>query len=364
MKRNILKYLAVTAALFATFGASSADIDRSEYKGKLKVSTQNIEKVGDELRVSMSVSVDGMVVKPNQTLILTPYLRAQEGTQTSRDLPPVIINGKRQHRIYERGQKLDKEYRNDYSFDYMVKSKKNTSQTINYVTSLPYQSWMSSSLLNLEESLVECFSTRLIAVESLAYFSYQEAPPVEAPKPPIVVKKEYAKEGVAYVEFPWDQYTLLPEFSNNRAELAKIDMTLDSVINDGNMRMTGIYLTGYASPEGEFYYNQRLSQRRADAILTYIVNKYNINRSMCHVSAVGEDWEGLLELVDKSNMEYRSEVLDIIRNNGIFDGREKKLMDLRGGNPYRYMLKEMFPQLRRVTYRITYTLEDEVVIQP
>ena len=55
-------------------------------------------------------------------------------------------------------------------------------------------------------------------------------------------------------------------------------------------------------------------------------------------------------------MNYRDEVLFLIDQTGVFEGREKKLMDLGGGEPYAYMLKEFFPGLRRVEITVSYDL--------
>ena len=55
-------------------------------------------------------------------------------------------------------------------------------------------------------------------------------------------------------------------------------------------------------------------------------------------------------------MAHRDEVLYLIDHVGIFAGRERKLMDLDKGAPYKYMLKEFFPALRRVEITVNYDL--------
>ncbi len=55
-------------------------------------------------------------------------------------------------------------------------------------------------------------------------------------------------------------------------------------------------------------------------------------------------------------MPEKYQVVDIIRNIGVYEGRETRLMNLNGGRTYNYMLENMFPQLRRVYYRIDYTV--------
>lgn len=57
-------------------------------------------------------------------------------------------------------------------------------------------------------------------------------------------------------------------------------------------------------------------------------------------------------------IEYKDEVLDIIRDIPIEKGRETKLMQLRGGVPYRYMLKYIFPSLRIAICRVNYEVRN------
>ena len=42
---------------------------------------------------------------------------------------------------------------------------------------------------------------------------------------------------------------------------------------------TKVVITGYASPEGSKSFNQRLSQKRADAVKKILVQKYDIDAS-------------------------------------------------------------------------------------
>jgi tetratricopeptide (TPR) repeat protein len=55
-------------------------------------------------------------------------------------------------------------------------------------------------------------------------------------------------------------------------------------------------------------------------------------------------------------MPCKQEVLSIIDGVGIFNGREKKLMDLAGGDPYRHMLRVLYPPLRRMEMEVAYVV--------
>ena len=61
----------------------------------------------------------------------------------------------------------------------------------------------------------------------------------------------------------------------------------------------------------------------------YIRDAYDLPRHRIEVSSVAEDWEGLKELLQQTQPPYADAVLRIIRKYGIFNGREKQLMDCR-----------------------------------
>ena len=74
------------------------------------------------------------------------------------------------------------------------------------------------------------------------------------------------------------------------------------------------------------------------------------------VSGAGEDWDGLRSAVEESDMPEKADVLSIIDGYGVFEGRELRLMNMRGGQTYRRMLRELFPPLRRVEVKLDYTV--------
>lgn len=58
------------------------------------------------------------------------------------------------------------------------------------------------------------------------------------------------------------------------------------------------------------------------------------------------------------DMDYKDEVLEIIKNTSVEEGRETKLMRLRGGVPYRYLLKNIFPGLRVAICKVNYDIRN------
>lgn len=85
------------------------------------------------------------------------------------------------------------------------------------------------------------------------------------------------------------------------------------------------------------------------------MKRYGLPSSLIvSVNGMGEDWDGLRSAVEESDMPEKAEILSIIDGYGIFEGRELQLLNMRGGQPYRRMLRELFPPLRRVEVKLDY----------
>ena len=168
--------------------------------------------------------------------------------------------------------------------------------------------------------------------------------------------KARSETGKAYLDFAAGQSEITPNFKNNASELHKMNALIKSVCSNSDATITSIVISGYASPEGTYSANVKLSERRALALRNYIGSKHALPQRLFSAYGVGEDWAGLETLVEQSDLPQREQALAIIRSTGIFDGRERQLMDMARGATYRQMKVELFPQLRRVEYRIDYTV--------
>lgn len=157
------------------------------------------------------------------------------------------------------------------------------------------------------------------------------------------------------VYFRQGSSTLQPAFRDNSVRLDEFMRRVSEMHADSTARLNSIDIVAYASPEGPYALNRKLARKRAENISAYLRgNMPFLSGSLFNVQPKGIDWNGLAAMVEASDMRYRSEVLNILRNvpettyrNGkLVDSRLKRLMDLRGGRPYNYMLEHFFPELR------------------
>ena len=161
-----------------------------------------------------------------------------------------------------------------------------------------------------------------------------------------------------YLSYPQGGWRVESTYGNNSSELARLARFIRTSLSDSLIYVREITLTGYCSIEGSYAHNERLARRRANGFRNYLDSVFGLSRRYpVRTSYVGEDWERLRSLADScALLPSRREVLEIIDNTGIFDGRERKLMALHGGVPYNFMLSELFPLLRRVEILVEYDL--------
>ena len=251
---------------------------------------------------------------------------------------------------------------------YVVPDYKGDSR-MDYRLALPYEAWMSSAKLTLQRIDCGCGKSSVTDVRLLAgkvsleevivIERYRIEPHLAYIRPEAEAVKSRAEQGESFLDFAVGKTSVNPEFGRNAAELEKIRRMIDLVQDDKDLTIKRIVIVGYASPEGSLAMNERLSEGRAKALRDYLQSRYPaIPGSLYSIRFGGENWDDLVEAVQTSDMPDKQAVLDIIDRYSIIGGREAKLMALKGGTPWRYMLREMFPSLRKVTVTVDYDVRN------
>ncbi|MBF0578141.1 DUF3868 domain-containing protein [Dysgonomonas sp. GY617] len=319
---------------------------------------------GNSLCIDIDFDLESLHLPTREQLILTPIIKNGNQTLT---LEPIIINGKIRHKVYQRQKEfgtLKEENQNAYQ---VLRAGKQEAQIIPYSTVVNLEDWMKQASLYLDESNCPgCGKAvsqhkRLLAAKPTLEIG--ESITKEKPEPlfsfvtpPTDSLKMGNKEDNAYLKFQVGKSAIDPSLADNTVELDRIHNHLNQLLNDKKVTIKKISITGYASIEGTYAFNKSLSEQRAKSLTNYLKQRYDFPTGTFQVDWVGEDWDGLIKLIQDGNMEKKQEVLSIIISTNILDGREKRLMELDGGRPYRFMLNEYFPLLRRVKYKIEYRI--------
>lgn len=144
-----------------------------------------------------------------------------------------------------------------------------------------------------------------------------------------------------------------PAYRNNGAELEHFLQSVRQARSDDSL--VRVSIRSGASPDGDRHANERLSRHRADELAAYLQRQTSLPPATIEKYAEGVDWTGLRRLVKDTDMPHRDEVLHILdkasqhasEDDGTDEDRLKKaLMTLHGGEPYRYMRRHLFPDLR------------------
>lgn len=367
-------YIIITVlAVFAVLPASAL-----QPHGGIDASDITVTRTESSVRLEMKLSVSGDAVSKCQSVAVIPTLTSADGARTA-DFPYVLVNGKKNRQMFERKNKFGiAELRENPPYKVVNIDKKQRGETIAYSAGMPAPEWEEGAVLKLGMMLVSCGGERqYYAMEVSATRTIQAVQPApapvvvvqEAPKQPAVVvepvkpvqeseKTEHFVGGCAYLDFMPDSYEILPYFKRNAEELAAIRRVLDKVKSNPQAVITELSITGYASPEGRFSNNERLAYDRALSVAKYLQSLYGISVRDSRVGAVAEDWDKLAALVDAGSMPYKKEVKDILDSSDHPDVKESKLRRLADGGPWKYMIDNMFPQLRRVEYKVTYSLAE------
>ncbi|MBD8981680.1 MAG: DUF3868 domain-containing protein [Bacteroides cellulosilyticus] len=363
MKRNMSFIVLVLVVLCLNTNRAIAQ-DRS-YEGTITIVPVRLEQLGETVHIDFDILMKDVKVKSAHGVDLIPQLVSPT---TTYELPRVSIKGKNEYLVHERrlavmSAKAKKNYKAPYLIE---KNQKKKSGVIRYRYTLSYEPWMADAGLNVQRDECGCGESALMNVEHTfdkvtlerMLVPYVVTPHLSYVEPKVEEIKSRDIQAECFLDFEVNKVDIRPEYMSNPQELAKIRAMIDDLKSDANVNVKRLDIIGYASPEGTLAANKRLSEGRAMALRNYLAARYDFPRNQYYIIFGGENWDGLVKALDTFEMEYKAEVLDIITNIPIEKGRETKLMQLRGGVPYRLMLKEIFPSLRVAICKVSYDVRN------
>ncbi|WP_348717034.1 DUF3868 domain-containing protein [uncultured Alistipes sp.] len=305
------------------------------------------------LVVEMGIDLSGLEVESNRAVLLTPVM---VNGADSLELSSVGIYGRRRYYYYLRNGAGMLSGPGEMSYTSSERPEK-----VAYCARFPYEAWMNGASLHLHRADYGCCNT-LLDERSGLLGRYDEPVPLEPVLPTLAYlrptaeqEKVYSLSGSAFIDFPVNQTVIYPDYRRNTVELAKIRATIDSVRSDGDIRITTVWLKGYASPESSYANNTRLAKGRTAALERHIMQLYHFEPGIVRTDFEPEDWAGLRRYVERSELAHRGEILAMIDGGDDPDIREARI---RRTYPeeYRYLLRNCYPALRHTDYRIDYTI--------
>ncbi|GAB6010384.1 tetratricopeptide repeat protein [Dysgonomonas reticulitermitis] len=356
----------------------------------IRLTVQQVTKQDDSLHIDLMIYASNLHIGTMNSLRLDLFLQAGD-KQTV--LPTVVYAGKQRAAFDKRKESVDPSVRRNEPYRVFTGIDPKVTYPLRYTLSIPYASWMDHARLTTREAFHDCCNEHPLKEQTLLADinlkdEIRETATVQQPiatdtaarnpdsadyrgmaglltAPAEEIKYRNASL-IAHIAYPQGVHKILPAFRDNRRELERVDSLFRHILGNELIIVDTLRITSYASPEGSYASNKLLARRRSESFMRYFQPKYNLGKYALQAGWIAEDWDGLAALVEKSRMEYKDEVMSIIHGTDIFDGREKKLMLLARGKPYRYMLETFFPRLRRNEARVFYRvnkLTDEIAEQ-
>lgn len=349
--------------LSAFFAGVVPSVRAQQFLGDIRIERSVLKLLpGDTLRLEMELLVRNRAVNSCQSWMFVPTLETED-SEHEYFFPHVVVNGKNKARMQKRRTRLTYHYWSEKPSYRTISVAKGLPIAVDYRVDIPFEEWMGDASLTLQGILNSCGDKRqLLSIVMHGGITVPEYEPYEpqllgAYCLPASENKQRSVRGEAYLDFRPGRHAILPDFRNNAEELAKIRTVIDEVRRDGDMIITDIFIEGYASPEGESHRNAELSLARARALKEYLQKMYSFSDETFHVSSVGEDWNGLRQLVEESELPAKNRVLAVIDSEMKPDEKEYR-MRTKMASVWRQLMTMLFPQLRHVDYQVRYRLRD------
>ncbi len=354
------KYILLT--LLACMTVSTRIQAQPDYLQGVKTENLKADRQDGNVAVAMNIIVDGLDIKSNDMVILTPVIKSNRD-ETALQLAPVVLAGNRRSKILRRKQYFHHplDLNTEEAPYAVVRRDNNKRQEIVYRTTVPAADWMKNAALVLNEQVKGCAdcTSRSGLVDSLnpriLPGDYIPAYQLTYIMPQAEVKTRSDRHSATF-NYVVDRYDLHRDYKDNARKLDEVDRIINEIRNNSDFIIRKIDIAGYASPEASVAHNRMLAKNRAESFATYLNAQFGILRNRSNIKSYGEGWNGLREAVDTSSLADKQAVLDIIDHIGNPDARDARLKKLSGGSTYRTLLDDFYPALRRTDYTIIYNV--------
>lgn len=337
MKKTFIAF----AAAILSFG-SFAQTNSS----RLHITRMNVNKGDSLITLNMTVSPKDYRLGGNDIVTLTPILVSPFDSVA---MTPMRIAGK---------QAWYAEIRDRHATTFTI-SRAGKGEPVEYSCTVPYNSYFEESNIVIKAdttSICNCQPAQggILPVIELDYRPMEPKASFHFVAPKDSVEKIFNLSGKANIIFKVNRTEIDWSYAGNHAELDTILRTINVVKDNPDATVEAIYLTGYASPEGSYSNNVRLAKGRTEAVKDYVAIHSVFPADIYHTSSVPEDWAGLREWLEDSQIANRDAMIAFIDDPSISPEERNDIFRSRFPNEYPFLLATVYPSLRHTDYRIKY----------
>lgn len=369
--KNLIRIPLTLATLAVCCGSVCA---QEFYRGEMFVTGQRFSLSEGRLDVDLSVDFEGLKMPADESLTMTPVLINGDNEQ---GLPTVLINGTEKQKVYQREQ-VFAAGRNPAPIPAVViRNDAKTARSFRYRVAVPYQEWMKDAVLLIRSQKCACHGKKGNIYEDkiadglnlpkartsawdtdtdrkyLSWVNFIEPAPDKDTLHTVTGSIPYfGQESRDKAEKPLGE---LSEEKQNFEIYHRLRNALRGIRQETGTELVKVKITGYGAPIGNLKKSETNALTRALNLKEYLRENRLTAGIPLEVSWIPEDWDSITSLVKQSDMMLREATLDLIGNVDIAKGRERMLMGLADGKPYKYLAEKIFRGVMRVDYEIEYT---------
>ena len=362
MKQTLKSITAVVVGLAMGICACA----QTAYKGQLYVNDERFSLQGELLHVQLRFSYDGNILNSGETLNLTPVLK--NGTQM-KTLSSVIVNGSERGKYEKRSDAISHRVRSNVAV--VTSDKRKGSRYFVYDTTIPYSDWMNGSSLYVESEEHgwgkkphvyedQIFSSIRVAgvnAHANSAMTKESSAGTHTAKPEWIQILDPSQSAVSRTtisgEISLTDNKNIGKLSGtkfDRAVMEALKAELENYLGTSGTEVANLQLVGYGAPIGNYRSNERNAAAKAVRLKQYLMNNRQIGSEGLIVTWVAEDWDSIASIVESSQMQLKSAVLDVIHSIPVVSGREDQIKSLGGGSAYSYLSRYVFPEVPRIKY--------------
>ena len=330
MKR-ILKYTAIAAFALMAVACSKSRPEQMKMAENVKITCnpEVLEAVNGEIPVTISVQYPEGYFHPKAVMIVTPVIIYEGGQQVGESY------------TYQ-GEKVKDNYKVVPSAGGTVKE----SMKFNYVDGMQRcflelrstayykdKKWELPAVKIADGCRVNYQLASLAGASSYKDSQYQE------------VIRQSTEGQILYKVNSSD----VRKSELNSSSIQDFQNSLEDIMHNERMSITGNEIIAYASPEGGVDLNSKLSNNRAESAKKAWGKVSNgLEAGDPQIKSIGQDWEGFQEAVSNSDIQDKDLILRVLSMYSDPAVRESEIRNM--SNIFLELKDEVFPELRRARF--------------
>lgn len=357
-KINVLLFLSLYAScIFGQTPCRGCD----SISTKVSLKDMYWTKMDGNVLVNFTLDASRLDLKSNESVLIVPYMHSKEG-ETS--LPGIMLCGRKQYQMLRRGKEKQLKKDGITLLWYKKQNRKKKEVEFFYQDMLKAEGLLPEEGVWLSEFYGGCGNS-LYLLDQLAVLSkpeleiFEVTPHCVYVMPQVESIKARMESGKAYLDFPVNRTDIREDYHSNQEELDKIKKTIDYLVKNKDVRLSGIKIHGFASPEGSFKTNERLAKGRSQSLKDYVKGLYSFEDSLCTVAWTPEDWEGMMAYAREKEQAGSGLLLSFLQETSGLDPdiREKRMRKAVGQDEYAFISKNIYPVLRHSDYEVSYVVK-------